>query len=177
MIAFVDKEFHKFFISRKNAPTLLVRNSKTFELAKYLAEVLDRRFTIPGTSIQIGLDPIIGLIPGVGDALASLAGSVILVIAAQSQLPKIVLVRMSLNIALNGMIGAIPVLGDLFSLWFKSNVRNVELLERYALGGRHTSTAGDWLFVIGLLVGIFVVIAGTVVGIIWLLARIWEAVQ
>ena len=167
-----------YFVNRIIVPAHpLVRNSKTFEIAKYLAEVLDRRFTIPGTSIQIGLDPIIGLIPGVGDALASLAGSVILVIAAQSQLPKIVLVRMSLNIALNGMIGAIPVLGDLFSLWFKSNVRNVELLERYALGGRHTSTAGDWLFVIGLLVGIFVVIAGTVVGIIWLLARIWEAVQ
>jgi hypothetical protein len=123
------------FIKRMLVPeNLFVRNSKQYAIIKYLAEILDRRFTIPGTSIQIGLDPIIGLIPGVGDALASLAGSVILLVAAQSQLPKIVLVRMSLNIALNGMVGAIPVLGDLFSLWFKSNVRNVELLERMLMG-------------------------------------------
>jgi hypothetical protein len=84
---------------------------------------------------------------------------------------------MSLNIALNGMIGAIPVLGDLFSVWFKSNVRNVELLERYAVEDRHTSTAGDWVFVIGLLLGIVFLVVGAVVGIVWLIARIWEFVQ
>lgn len=154
-----------------------MRNSPRYDIAKYLAEILDRQFTIPGTSIRIGLDPILGLIPGVGDALASLAGSVILFIAAQSQLPKIVLIRMGLNIAINGMIGAIPILGDLFSVWFKSNVRNVELLERHAFADRRASTAGDWIFVIGLFVGIFILMAGVVVGIIWLLARIWEAVQ
>jgi len=154
-----------------------VRNTQRFEIVKYLAEILDRRFTIPGTSIRIGLDPLIGLIPGVGDALASLAGSVILLVAAQSQLPKIVLVRMGLNIAVNGIIGAIPLFGYLFSIWFKSNMKNIALLERHALRERRASTAGDWLFVIGLLVGVFVVIAGAVVGIIWLLARLWEAVQ
>lgn len=153
------------------------RHSKNFEIAKYLANLLDRRFTIPGTSIRIGLDPIVGLIPGVGDAIASLVGSVILILAAQSQLPKIVLVRMSLNIALNGMIGAIPILGDLFSVWFKSNVRNVELLERYAVEDRRTSTAGDWVFVIGLLLGIVFVFVGAVVGIVWLIARVWEVVK
>lgn len=155
----------------------MVRHSRKFELAKNLAEILDRRFTIPGTSIRIGLDPILGLIPGVGDALAGLAGSVILVVAAQSQLPKIVLIRMSLNIAINSVVGAIPILGDLFSVWFKSNVKNVELLERYAVGDRPISTTGDWVFVIGLLLGVALVIAGTVVGILWLLMRIWEILQ
>jgi uncharacterized protein DUF4112 len=155
----------------------MVRHSRKFELAKQLAEILDRRFTIPGTSIRIGLDPILGLIPGVGDALAGLAGSVILVVAAQSQLPRIVLIRMSLNIAINSVVGAIPILGDLFSVWFKSNVKNVELLERYAVGDRPSSTTGDWVFVIGLLLGVALVIAGTVVGILWLLMRIWEILQ
>lgn len=154
-----------------------MRQSGKFELAQYLAEILDRRFTIPGTSIRIGLDPILGLIPGVGDAIANLAGSVILIVAAQSQLPKIVLTRMSLNIAINGMIGAIPVLGDLFSVWFKSNVRNVELLERYAVRDRRASTMGDWVFVVGLLLGIVFVIAGTVVGVLWLLKSVWESLQ
>ncbi|MCA9501201.1 MAG: DUF4112 domain-containing protein, partial [Nitrospira sp.] len=130
-------------------------------MTKYLAEILDRRFTIPGTSIRIGLDPIIGLIPYVGDAIVSFAGAFILVVAAQSQLPKIVLIRMSLNIAINGMIGAIPILGDLFSVWFKSNVRNFDLLERFAVGDRRTSTVGDWVFVVGLLFGIAFVVVGT----------------
>jgi hypothetical protein len=138
---------------------------------------LDRRFTIPGTSIRIGLDPIFGLIPGVGDTIASLAGTFILFLAAQAQLPKIVLVRMSLNIALNGMIGTLPILGDLFSVWFKSNVRNVELLERYAVEDRRASTAGDWVFVIGLLLGIVFLIISAVVGIVWLIARLWEVVK
>jgi uncharacterized membrane protein len=84
---------------------------------------------------------------------------------------------MSLNIALNGIIGAIPILGDLFSVWFKSNVRNVELLERYAVADRRTSTAGDWIFVIGLLLGIVLVVVGAVVGIVWLIARVWEVVK
>ena len=74
-------------------------------MAKYLADILDRHYTIPGTSIRIGLDPIIGLIPYVGDVIVSFAGAFILVVAAQSQLPKIVLVRMSLNIAINGTEG------------------------------------------------------------------------
>lgn len=154
-----------------------MRYSQRHDIARFLADILDRQFIIPGTSIRIGLDPILGLIPGVGDTIASLVGSAILFIAAQSQLPKIVLVRMGLNIAINGIVGAIPILGDLFSVWFKSNVRNVELLERHARSTRRASTAGDWIFVIGLLVGIFLLIAGAVVGIIWLLAQIWEAVQ
>ena len=155
----------------------MLEHSKKLEIAKYLAELLDRRFTIPGTSIRIGLDPVLGLIPGVGDAIASLAGSIILFLAAQAQLPKIVLVHMSLNIALNGMIGSIPVFGDLFSVWFQSNVKNVELLERHAFGDRHTSTAGNWAFVTGLLLAILCVIIGSVVAIFWVLARIWEALR
>ena len=154
-----------------------MRYSQKFEIARFLAVLLDRRYTIPGTSIRIGLDPIIGLIPYVGDTIVSVAGAFILIVAAQSQLPKIVLVRMSLNIAINGMVGAIPVLGDLFSVWFKSNVRNIELLERYAVGDRRTSTAGDWVFVVGLLLGIAFAVLGTVVGIIWLLTRVWEILQ
>lgn len=154
-----------------------MRHSQKFEIAKFLADLLDRRYTIPGSSIRIGLDPIIGLIPYVGDAIVSFVGAFILVVAAESQLPKIVLIRMSLNIALNGMIGAIPILGDLFSVWFKSNVRNVDLLERYAVGDRRPSTVGDWVFVVGLLLGIAFVVVGTVVGIIWFLTRVWETLQ
>ncbi|MDT3779284.1 DUF4112 domain-containing protein [Nitrospira sp. MA-1] len=152
-------------------------HSRKNEIAKFLADLLDRRYSIPGTSIRIGLDPIIGLIPYVGDAIVSVAGAFILIVAAQSQLPKIVLIRMSLNIAINGMIGAIPILGDLFSIWFKSNVRNLDLLERYSARDRRLSTVGDWAFVVSLLLGIAFVVVGTVVGIIWLLRHVWEFLQ
>jgi hypothetical protein len=94
--------------------------------ARFLADLLDQRFTIPGTSIRIGLDPILGLIPGIGDALANIAGSAILLIAAQFNVPKIILIRMGLNVAGNALIGAIPIIGDIFSIWFRSNARNAD---------------------------------------------------
>ena len=110
--------------------------------ARILADLLDQRFTIPGTSIRIGLDPIISLIPGVGDLLANLTGSLILLIAAQLGVPKVVLARMGINIAVNTIIGAVPIFGDIASIWYRSNVRNVELLQRYL--GRPSSRFGSW---------------------------------
>jgi Domain of unknown function (DUF4112) len=141
-------------------------------VARFLAELLDRRFAIPGTSIRIGLDPILGLVPGVGDLLANLTGSAILFIAAQFNLPKIVLLRMGLNIAVNALIGAIPVLGDIFSIWFRSNLKNVQLLERYAGGPRRTSTAADWAFVIALIAALMMVVFAILAGLVWLVSRL-----
>jgi hypothetical protein len=141
--------------------------------ARFIAQVLDRSIRVPGTDIRIGLDPIIGLVPGFGDAVASLAGSMILFLAAKLHVPKIVLIRMSVNIALNGLIGSIPVLGDVFSVWFQSNVRNVELLERHLEEGG-TSTLADWGFVIGLLLLIIGMFAGLLFAIVWGLKAIWQ---
>ncbi|MEP6888225.1 MAG: DUF4112 domain-containing protein [Nitrospirales bacterium] len=141
--------------------------------ARLLAQVLDRSVRVPGTDIRIGLDPIIGLIPGFGDAVASLAGSMILFLAAQLHVPKIVLVRMSVNIALNGAIGSIPLLGDVFSVWFQSNVKNVELLERHVEEER-ISTLADWAFVIGLLLGIVGVCVGMLLAIAWGFKVVWQ---
>ncbi len=142
--------------------------------AKFLADLLDQRFTIPGTSIRIGLDPIISLIPGIGDLLANLTGSLILVIAAQLGVPKVVLVRMGRNIAINTIIGAIPNFGDIASIWFRSNVRNVELLQRYL--GRQTKRAvpSDWLFVILLITGLLVLLGGIVLAAVWLFKQLWN---
>ena len=136
-------------------------------IAKFLAELLDQRFTIPGTSIRIGLDPIIGLIPGIGDTLANLAGSAILVIAAQLHLPKIVLLRMGWNIALNTLIGAIPLVGDIFSIWFRSNVKNAQLLERYATRQSQSVAPSDWAFVVVLVVGLLLLLVGMLSAVAW----------
>ncbi len=143
-------------------------------LARLLAQVLDRSLRVPGTDIRIGLDPLIGLIPGIGDAVAALAGSMILFLAAQLQAPKIVLIRMSVNIALNGMLGAIPLIGDLFSVWFQSNVRNVALLERHIAVSDRESTFGDWAFVLGLVFVIMSLFVGTLMTVVWLASMVWH---
>lgn len=145
-----------------------------FWLAKFLADWLDQRFTIPGTSIRIGLDPILGLIPGIGDMIANLAGSVIILIAAQFRLPKIVLLRMGLNVALNAIIGAIPVFGDIFSIWFRSNVKNAQLLERYVGTENRVSNFSNWIFVIAVIIGIVLLLIGILVATVWLVRQVWN---
>jgi hypothetical protein len=142
--------------------------------ARFLADLLDQRFTIPGTSIRIGLDPIVSLIPGIGDLIANLTGSLILLIAAEYRLPKVVLLRMGMNIAVNTILGAVPIFGDIISIWFRSNVKNVELLERYAGRESRRGAFGDWVFVIALIFGLFVVLAGIVLAVAWLLKQIWN---
>jgi hypothetical protein len=140
--------------------------------ARFLAELLDQRFRIPGTSMRIGLDPIIGLIPGIGDTLANLAGSAILFIGAKANLPKVVLLRMALNIALNTLVGAIPFVGDLFSIWFRSNVRNAQLLERYASQPRTSAATTDWLFVFAVIGGLVLLLIAVLIGLGWLIQRL-----
>jgi hypothetical protein len=144
-----------------------------FWLAKFLADWLDQRFTIPGTSIRIGLDPILGLIPGIGDMIANLAGSAIILIAAQYRLPKIVLLRMGLNVALNAIIGAIPVFGDIFSIWFRSNVKNAQLLERYVGTEDPVSNFSNWIFVIAVIGGIILLLIAILLVTVWVLKRLW----
>ena len=133
---------------------------------RFLADLLDQRFTIPGTSIRVGLDPILGLIPGIGDALANIAGSAILIIAVQLNVPKIVLIRMGLNVAANALIGAIPILGDIFSIWFRSNAKNADLLERYAGSERRRAGLADWLFVAGIISAVLLVGFGIIVALV-----------
>ena len=149
-------------------------SSQKVWLARFLAELLDQRFTIPGTSIRIGLDPILGLIPGIGDGLVNIAGATILLIAAQYRLPKIVILRMGINIALNAMIGAVPIFGDIFSIGFRSNVKNVQLLERYISADERASTFGNWIFVIAIVGGIILLLIGILFGTVWLIKQLWN---
>ena len=128
------------------------------DLSRLIAWVLDDLIPIPGTRFRIGLDPIIGLLPGLGDSSTAVFSSVILLLGLRAGVPRIVLVRMALNVLVNSLVGAIPGIGDLFSAYFKSNRRNVALLDRHAGTAGRASTAGDWIFV-GTLVGSLLLIA------------------
>lgn len=144
-------------------------------IADILAKALDTTVKIPGTSWYIGLDPLLGLIPGIGDVIANLIGTVILGIATRLQLPRIVLIRMSLNLLINGTIGAIPLVGDLFSIWFRSHARNAVLLREAAMKPeRETHT--DWFYVGGIIGGTVVVLLLLIAVIVWLVFKLWTMV-
>jgi len=141
--------------------------------AELLANVLDTTVRIPGTPLYLGLDPLIGLIPGIGDVLAGLLGTAILGVATRLQLPRIVIVRMSVNLLINGMIGAIPIAGDLFSVWFRSNARNAELLREAATQSARTSRA-DWTYVVGIIGGTVVILVSLIALVVWLTISLWR---
>ena len=117
------------------------------KLAQTLGQLLDASFTIPGTSIKMGLDPLIGLIPGIGDLISNGIGSSLLFLATKAGVPKIVILRMAINIGINLVVGAIPILGDLFSIWFKSNLQNAQLLHRHCQTVAPVTTLIDWIYV------------------------------
>ncbi len=145
------------------------------QLADFLANVLDQAFPIPGTRFRIGLDPLLGLIPGIGDTIANLIGSAILFLGAKLQLPRIVLVRMSVNMFLNGTLGAVPVIGDLFSVWFQSNARNATLLRKHSRAELPHTTLTDWLFVVGLGLATILAIVTVIAAVLWLGFRLWRS--
>ncbi|MDX1585169.1 MAG: DUF4112 domain-containing protein [Balneolaceae bacterium] len=103
--------------------------NKSTSKQKQFAELLDSRFTIPGTNISFGIDPLIGLIPGIGDWIGGVASLYFLVHAVMLGAKATVILRMLLNILLDVVIGAIPLLGEIFDVGWKANLKNARLLE------------------------------------------------
>jgi hypothetical protein len=120
-------------------------------LFKWIAFIMDEVIRVPGTQFRFGLDPLIGLIPGIGDTSSALVSAFALIQAVRLGVPKVLLMRMALNILVNEVIGVIPVIGDTFSFWFKSNARNYEIIKTHRLGPS-VARRSDWLFVIAVLV-------------------------
>ncbi|OYP38398.1 DUF4112 domain-containing protein [Rhodopirellula sp. MGV] len=94
-----------------------------------LSTWLDSRFRIPGTKIRLGLDSLVGVLPGAGDAASAVVSLWLISEAARLGVPVKTLTRMLLNVLADSTLGAIPIVGDLFDIFWKSNLRNAELLE------------------------------------------------
>ena len=121
-----------------------------------LSRVLDNAISIPGTKLSFGLDPILGLLPGGGDTITGGISAYIVVEAARMGLPREVLGQMVVNVLIDSLAGTVPVLGDLFDVGWKSNVKNIELLEKHlqiAESGKE-----DRLFIIGLILLLTVIV-------------------
>lgn len=102
---------------------------------------MDAQFRIPGTSIRFGLDGIIGLVPGVGDFVSFLISGYIVSIAVNKGASGFVLARMLLNIVVDALVGAIPILGDIFDVVYKANQRNMQLLQEHYVDGKHQGSS------------------------------------
>jgi hypothetical protein len=123
-----------------------VKNDRARAALRRWARLFDSAFRVPGTRFSFGLDPLIGLVPGLGDLMSPALTLLILWQAAAMRVPRIVLVRMVVNAIIDAGIGAIPLVGDLFDFAWKANDWNLKLLERHAIAGAR-ATSGDWLFV------------------------------
>ena len=132
-----------------------------------VSRLLDSAFEIPGTSYRVGLDPIIGLVPWVGDLVSPLFTIALLWQAREMALPRVVQTRMLINVAIDAIVGAIPIAGDLFDFAWKANDMNMALLERHALSSRRASV-GDWFFVAGIIIALLIIAALPVVIAVWL---------
>lgn len=140
-----------------STPTSDVESVRT---TRRLAQLLDAAVRIPGTDIRIGLDAILGLIPGVGDLTGAALSGAIVVTAARQGASKSVLARMILNLGLDTLIGSIPILGDLFDLVWRANLRNADLLEAHLADPRRTRTSSRGIVALVVLVLALLAAAG-----------------
>jgi Domain of unknown function (DUF4112) len=122
-----------------------------------LGWIMDDLFRVPVLGWRFGLDALVGLIPGFGDTGTTLVSFYILAAGVRYRVPKITLARMGLNIAIDYVVGSLPVVGDIADAWWKSNRMNIELLRKRATVPAEEARSGrlsDWLFVGGIIVGL-----------------------
>jgi hypothetical protein len=144
-----------------------------------LGWIMDDLFRIPVLGWRFGLDAVVGLIPALGDTTTSLVSLYILASAVRYRVPKITLLRMGLNIAIDYAVGSLPVVGDLFDAWWKSNQMNVALLKRRAQVSADDAKKGrtsDWLFVGVIIVGLVVLALGSAAVSLFLLLKLAQMV-
>jgi len=147
-----------------------VSDTSLARLRRY-AYWLDSGIRVPGLGWRIGLDSILGLVPGVGDTAGAVLGGWVFIEALRMGVPAHTLARMLINLALDSTVGAVPVLGDLFDFVWKANVRNIELLERHQHDPARAKRL-DRLFVVALAVGTAAVCLAPVVVGVYLIVKL-----
>jgi hypothetical protein len=143
--------------SRSDTLSRSERAIKVDQSLERLSWLMDDLFRIPGIGWRIGLDALVGLIPGFGDTATSLASFYILASAVRYGVPKVTILRMALNIGIDYAVGSLPVVGDLFDAWWKSNQMNVDLVRKRATvsaGEARKGKTSDWLFVGAIMLGL-----------------------
>jgi len=146
--------------------------NESLRRTRAVATLLDEALRIPGTNVRFGVDPLVGLVPGLGDLLGGVASVYIILEAARAGAPSSVLLRMAINVGIDTLVGSLPVVGDLFDFAWKSNTRNVGLLARHLEAPAQTRRASRALVIL-LVAAIIAVIVGVSALTIYLLKKIF----
>jgi hypothetical protein len=149
----------------QTAPALLPEvatiDRRRMDRLRRVGWLLDNSIPIPGTRFRLGIDGLIGLVPGVGDLVGGLLSLYIIVEASRMGAPRGMLARMGWNVAIDTLVGEIPILGDLFDIGFKANLRNLALLDGY-VGHPAEVRQSSRRFVALLVVGLLLLTAGAI---------------
>jgi hypothetical protein len=156
-------------------PEKLLHSNRVNRLRR-LSHLLDNAIPIPGTGYRIGIDPILGFLPGGGDTVAGALGAYIIIEAARMGIPRQVVGQMVGNIILDSLLGIVPVLGDFFDVGWKANVRNIALLEKHLHFTRHNRKS-DRLFVIGLIIFLTATVFGFATLTVVMVSSLWNAIR
>jgi hypothetical protein len=140
------------------------------------AFLMDEAFVLPGTRIRVGIDALLGLIPGIGDVIGAALSTWIIAGALRHRVPPMVIARMVLNVAIDLIFGAVPVAGDVFDFMYEENMMNMRLLEKHRDRHRPPRSASQIALVLGAIVAFLVLLAvGVAVAVIalvvWLISQ------
>jgi len=147
--------------------TLSTSKEKNLIRLEKLSALLDSSIPLGNSGYKVGVDPILGLIPGVGDSLSALISVYIIVEAARLGASTWTLVRMMMNLGADTLIGSIPIFGDLFDFAFKANQRNVDLLKRTQLHENDDSPRRLSLAFVLLVLPLLIILLAIIIGMIY----------
>jgi hypothetical protein len=149
--------------------------SKDISDLRHLSKFLDAQFRLPG-GLRIGWDGIIGFIPGVGDIVTSSMSFYILLRAAMLGCPPSVIIRMGINIVIDNLLDLIPILGNVFDFFWKSNMRNVKIVEKFITNPQATSKASVVFVILALIIAFLMMLLSLLV-VIFMVVKIFEYLQ
>jgi hypothetical protein len=141
-----------------------VENNSKIKWVEYVSYLMDEKFRLPGTNFRFGLDPLLNLIPLVGDLSGFAVSAVLVVTMAKHGASRKVIILMVINIILDTTIGAIPVIGQIFDFAYKSNSKNIKLLKEHYQEGRHAGTGNG---IIAMVLFVLFLFLGLVVYAVW----------
>lgn len=145
-------------------------NSSSMRLVEEMARWLDSKFVIPGTNIRFGLDPIISLVPVLGDLFSYLLSAALIYTMHNHGASRKVVIKMVMNSTLDAVIGSIPLIGSVFDVFYRSNDRNLRLLREHIHEGKHQGSGTGILVAVA--IGSILLVAAAIFGIV----KLFEAI-
>jgi len=154
--------------TRRNRAERAMHDVPDLRWVDQLSDLMDSRFQLPGTRFRFGLDPILGLIPGIGDAVSLAVSGLLISYMYRHGASGKALVKMIGNVLLDAIIGSIPILGSIFDFAYKANERNIRIMKEHYQEGKHQGSGKGILILVGVFIFIFIGL------IIW---GTWELVE